>query len=156
MYTMDEPHLFWRYFAKVCETNDAIFQLMISQMPPGASRRLRQVNRAMRAAVNRTVTTVTCSLTGPRFEGELATSFPQADRLDVIFDGSEDVTHVDVSLFLDYIPATSPALVSRLVALDMDLGSAASDQDIAAAVASFLSRCGPEQRLLLSFVVHGP
>jgi hypothetical protein len=138
---MRKPYRFWRHFAKFCETHETILQLVIRQLPAGASGCLRQVNRAMRAAVNRTVTTVACNLTGPRFEGELAESFPEADNLRINFSSSEHITHVDVSLFLEYILATSPALVSKVVALDLNLGLAATEDAVTASVASFLFRC---------------
>jgi hypothetical protein len=134
--------MFWRCFANVCGTHDTILQLMISQMPAGASGRLRRVNRGMRAAVNRTVTTVVVNMTGPCSENELAASFPQAEKLRVLLDSPHEITHVDVSQCLEYIMSTSPALLSKLVALKMDLGSAGTDQDVTLAMASFLSRCG--------------
>jgi hypothetical protein len=137
---MREPDLFWRHFAHVCETHDDMLQLIISHLPPGASGCLRQVNVSMRAAVNRTVSTVACSLRGARFSSELATTFPRADRLKVDLHSSGDITHTDVRFFLEYIAATSPALVNRSCALALNLGNAAPSEEIHVAVASFLAR----------------
>jgi hypothetical protein len=84
----------------------------------------------MRAAVNGTVSTVFCSLQGPLVTRDLAATFPRATKLQVDMESAAEVTPADARLFLEYIPATSPALVENVVALGLDLGSAAPSEEI--------------------------
>jgi hypothetical protein len=110
---------------------------------------LRQVSRAIRVAVNHDVSTVACDLTAPRFEADVVTVFPAAtklrisgpDRYGAEISGPDRYgAELDVCILLEYILATSPALVTKLVALTLSLGVICSFKDVAPAVADFLSR----------------
>jgi hypothetical protein len=94
----------------------------------------------MRAAVNHTVSTVVCDLNGPRFENEVETAFPTANKLHISWNSWEATSAPDFCLMLKNVLATSPGLVTKLVDLRLSV-RIASIEDIAPAIASFLSRC---------------
>jgi hypothetical protein len=134
-----------------------IRQLVLSHSTKAQGDALRQVSRGLRAAVNTNVETVILELNAPRCDTELAEVFPEANRLRVVIPNPGDRTsgpgrrHVglpqltselSVSALLEHVWATSPALVTKVQALTLSLGTISSVDDITAAVADFLSRCG--------------
>jgi hypothetical protein len=130
-------------FEAVVGAHATIRQLIMSHLKEDKSTHaLRRVSRAMRAAVDDTITTVACDLDGPRFETEMATVFPAASKLCVSWpDDTEDPEEPQVFyILLEHIMATSPALVTKLLALRLSLGTFEADGDITNAVARFLSR----------------
>jgi hypothetical protein len=105
------------------------------------SHALRQVSRALQAALNHDVSTIACDLTAPRFEADMVTVFPAANKLRVS-GAYRYEAELDVCILLEYILATSPALVTKLLALRLSLGIIHSFEDIIPAVAGFLARYG--------------
>jgi hypothetical protein len=82
---------------------------------------------------------VACDLKAPRFEADLVTVFPAATSLRV--SGPDRYgAELDFCVLLEYILATSPALVTKLLALKLSLGFIHSFEDITPAVAGFLAR----------------
>jgi hypothetical protein len=128
-------------FTHALGAHATIRQLVLGHLDKEEADTLRQVSQATRSAVNRNVTTIVCDMQAPRFETELATVFPAADKLHVVLMRELPLTDMHLCIFLEYISATSPALLTKLQALTLDLGMKSCDE-IRAAVARFLSRCG--------------
>jgi hypothetical protein len=133
---------YWRRFADVAGTHASILQRIIGHLPEGGSNALRQVNRAMRAGVNRTVTTAEVTLNGARVNTELATVFPDANALRISTHSNDPVSGVDVCMFLECVLATSPTLVEQLQSLVLSIEAVVVDEEVSSAISGFLSRCG--------------
>jgi hypothetical protein len=131
-----------------------IRQLVLGHLTKEEADALRQVSRGVRTAVNDTVVTVVIEPNAPRSDTDLAQVFPEANMLRVMMQRRSalaDLLHYDVQqlvteedsacTLLEHISATSPALLTKLQALTLTLGTIPSVNQIAAAVAGFLSRC---------------
>jgi hypothetical protein len=132
---------------------DTVFQLIISHEPNTVAASLHQVNRAFRAAVARTVATVSCRQQGPQFTSELAEVFPHADRLRVTFPVRTHGPKIwEFWEYLEFIVDTCPALVSKVVAVDFELGSVdTTAEDLVPSLTDFLSRCVCQPQFSLCF-----
>jgi hypothetical protein len=128
-------------FERIFATHATIRQLVLGHLTKEEGGIVRQVSRAVRAAVNHNVSTVDCELAAPRFETELAEVFPAANRLRVVMQ-ADCFTDDDVCFLLEYILATTPALLSKLHGVTLILGAISAFEAVAGAVAEFLSRCG--------------
>jgi hypothetical protein len=78
---------------------------------------------------------------GARIKSRLDTVFPAAAKLFVSWPDLRNIGERAVCLLKHLLP-TTPALVTKLLALRLSLGIVASSQAIAPAVAGFLSRYG--------------
>jgi hypothetical protein len=139
------PVLFWKHLVYVATTHPNVLQRIIQHSASGAAARLRGVNRDMRAAVNRTVTSVTCDLELGLLDKDMATVFPGAYELRVCVAKRFSLRKVsanEVILFLDHVRSTSPMLMQQVHSVLMELGRLSDVSSIAEAVAEFMARCG--------------
>jgi hypothetical protein len=128
--------------AYILGTHATIRHLVLSHLEKVDTETLRGINRAMRAAVNQSVTTIQCGIQAPRCETELAMTFPAATKLRVSMLQLGCSTELDACVVLEYVMATSPALLTKVLAVSLGLGIIRSCEDITPTVANFLSRCG--------------
>jgi hypothetical protein len=136
----DRPDLFWQCFEQLASTHAAAFKLVVEHLPKNGAARLRGVSRAMRQAVNRTVTTVVCSAPLAPFGSlDLALRFPEASRLIVQL---YQLAATEVAMIFSHLCTSSPALLSKIQSLRMELHSSTVDSgSVARSVAELLSRC---------------
>jgi hypothetical protein len=127
-------------FSSICETHATVRQLILSHLERGQTKALRGVNQAMRAIMNENTSTIECHLHAPRFETELATVFPAATKFQVCMH-SDSIPELDACVLLEYIPSTSPVLLTKLLALSLSLGTIDEGKDITPAIAGLFSRC---------------
>jgi hypothetical protein len=127
---------------EVAATHANVLDLLLSHLPSSGASRLRNVNRVLRRAVNRRVSIVACALGAPRFSSELADIFPQAEqlRVDVDSESSALTATQDTAMFLDYILAMSPVLVTKICALKLLMNSVSTFDSIKDAVTTFVTR----------------
>jgi hypothetical protein len=69
---------------EIANSHPEVLRLIINCMPEGGAACLRLVNRSLRLAVNRTVTTVTCAVSAGLPQAALDAAFPTACHLRVI------------------------------------------------------------------------
>jgi hypothetical protein len=146
-------------FEHIFSAPTPIARIILSRLTKEDADALRQVSRDVRPAVNSNVSTVVCWSNGPRCDTELAVVFPQANTLRIRTDAwswSHPTPELDICALLEHILATSPALVTNLQALDVQLGCVRSDHmddDIEASAAGFLSRCDRVRMLLCAMFI---
>ena len=140
---LDERSLFWQSLVELAATTPAVLKMVLNNMGYGAANRLRRVNRAMRSAVNRTVSTVRVDVHGPTIDGrDLAVVFEEANALRVKWN-TQPADAAEVAIFLSHIFQTSPLLVAKIHTLTMELRGMPRSTSLAGFVAEFLSRCAP-------------
>jgi hypothetical protein len=124
---------------RIASTHPEVLRLVICRMPEGGAARLRRVNRALRLAVNSTVTTVACTLSSGLPHTDLGTAFPNANRLRVVLLPDADPHPADV-----------PAAAAPVDNAAADGDAAANDGGAAALVAGFVEGLGHSSPRLLS------
>jgi hypothetical protein len=127
----------------IAASKTAVLHHVILHMGSGGAAAMRGVGRALRGAVNRTVSRVVCSVDTLPINVNLATVFPAAYILQLqlhpkvaggVF-GPEDAR-----LFFKNFMACSPALVEKVHFLQLDMRAVDDAGSTADAVADFLSR----------------
>jgi hypothetical protein len=130
----DDAVLFWRQWENVAAAHpDVLKQVLQLAKVPGPPESptnataacLSGTSPAMRAVVNRAVTTVSYRLDSDKSNHvDLASTFPEAHHLRVSMDSGG--TAADASLWLDRLASSSPVLLRRIHTLYVHL-SAGSD-----------------------------
>jgi hypothetical protein len=122
----DAPALFWRHLERLSSTHAPAFSLVVAHLEKGRAKVLRQVNRAMRQAVNRTVTTVGWNDHVPRACRDLALVFPEARGLRISCQGTKS--------FAEW----SPGLLGKIQSVTLSVSAEASSSAV-----EFLARSAP-------------
>jgi hypothetical protein len=138
------PVMLWQCLNELAAAQPGVLKMVVVFMGSYGAARLRGVNRAMRKAVNRTVTTVAYYQHTADSTCDLATRFPDANCLKVvhvrpcttIVEGLQDETY-----FLRHIVEVSPALLAMIQHLDLQLHGAPANQRLVDSLVEFLSRC---------------
>jgi hypothetical protein len=140
--SIDDPGTFWQCLEELAATQATAFKLVVVHLGRFNAEQLRRVNRSMRRAVNRTITTVVCKQTAMLGRIDLATAFPEASSLHVMWEAST-ATSVDAAIFISHILESSPSFLSRVQQLLMRLGSLSlsSNSGVVGSIAELLSRC---------------
>jgi hypothetical protein len=137
----NEPALFWQQLECLADTHAAVFRLVVGHLEAGTAHALRGVNRAMRFAVNRAVTTVCCTYDVPFHQNDAGVVFREASCLVVDL---QPPSATEAATFLSHISESSPELLARIQSLRMTLHLLTGDIDISSgSVAAFLSMCVP-------------
>jgi hypothetical protein len=150
---------FWRRFERVAGNHVNVLRhvLGLTQSSKHTADQLRGSSRAMREAVNRSVTTVHCQLGACASIDELATVFPYADRLDVHGQPlDEGDTGSNASDWLHKIMDSSPLLLQKIQSLSLCLHGRHENDAAARGLADLLSRCVHRIAVVGRIIVSSP
>jgi hypothetical protein len=140
------PHAhaaFWECVEDLAAAYGAVFKLVLAYLNRDEASSLRRVNRAMRRAVNRAVTTLMYNPHSPILQFDLALAFPEASRLCVSWTAQAPsaATADDADAVLTGIMDSSPLLLRKIQSLEMQLTGMPSSTSLARSMAEFLSTC---------------
>jgi hypothetical protein len=131
---------FWRRFEDVAASHPDVLRII----SVACSLHLRGATRAMRDAVNRSVTTVQLQYDATLNDHDLATVFPAAGRLDV--KGGYQLEAAGVASWLHHIMTCSPMLLQKIHHLHLFLFRTLESESAVRSVAELLSRCAPSTK----------
>jgi hypothetical protein len=143
----DEPlalATFWQNVEELAATFATVFKLVVAYLDRQETATLRGVNRAMRQAINRTVTTVVYSPQADLLLCDLALVFPEASRLFVSWMARYPIvaTAEEADIVFNRILESSPVLLQKIQSLSMQLVGMPASKSLAGCMAEFLARCG--------------
>jgi hypothetical protein len=142
---------------QVGDTHPELLRLVINRMQEGGAACMRMVNRALCQAVNRTVTTVACTVSrGPPLIA-MDKTFPNADRLRLVLPPFGTAAHDDAASHLLWFGQgmwhSSPGLLRKITALQIFIATdlSPSSGTVEGCLLHLVSKYAVRKPLLLAF-----